>query len=114
MRKDEKKGLKQGIFVIICCIVISIACAIYIIKPRDTYEVSIKNYYLDASIEYFKANDTNKVTLDYLVKKGYADRKEEFETCDYKTSLLVKKYNTITLILNCKKFTEEYKVVINN
>lgn len=113
MTKYEKKGLIIGILTLLICIIFSIFFAFYLLIPKDKINKSIKNYYIDSFIFYYLDNEDETVTLDDLIKKGYAKKHEELtkNSCDYKTSYINKENKIITLNLKCKIYTKEYKIV---
>lgn len=116
MRKYEKKGILAGIFVIILCFFIAIFTATYLIIPKDTFDKDIKNYYIESAIVYFSEYKSEiKISIDKLIKKGYAEKKSEMDSylCDYESSYLTKDNNSISLNLSCEKYTKEYKVILN-
>ncbi|MBQ3142054.1 MAG: hypothetical protein IJB82_00940 [Bacilli bacterium] len=114
MRKDEKKGLVFGFFTLIIILYISIFISFYLLLPKDKLSKDIKDYYLKSSISYFEKEAKNSVSLDLLIKKGYAKKKQELKDykCNYKESELIKDKDLITLKLNCKNHTNDITIKI--
>lgn len=113
MSKKEIKSLTLGIIVFIICLFVSIFFAFYLIIPKDKLNVEIKKYYISASLNYFSDNKENEISIDNLIKKGYAKKQKEFEEymCEYKTSYIYKENSILTLKLDCKNYTNNYKIV---
>lgn len=112
MSKKEIKYLTLGIIVFIICLFISIFFALYLLIPKDKLNTEIKKYYIEASLDYFNNNELNEISIDNLIKKGYAKRQKKFEEymCDYKTSNIYKEDKILTIKFDCKNYTKDYKI----
>lgn len=113
MNKKEIISLTLGIIIFIICLLISIFFAFYLLIPKDKLNIEIKKYYMSASLDYFNDNNENEISIDDLIKKGYAKKQKKFEEymCEYKTSNIYKENNILTLKLTCKNHTNNYKIV---
>lgn len=112
MRSKDKKMLYLGFFILVICLIIGFSLSFYMVIPKDELNNDIKNYYIKQAIIYFKDENKNIVSINSLIKGGYATQKKEFKDygCKSNTSYIKKENNIIILHTDCDKYTKDFKI----
>ncbi len=110
------KNLIISLSCIFMCICASFLVVLYVLAPKMEINKKTKEYYITASIDYFKENiDMSKVTIDTLIKTGYAEYIDDlkYSSCKRKESDIIKNGNKYEITFYCDGYKTNYAVFAN-
>ena len=115
LSKKDKTKIKIvliSILVVSICAFVSLKLANYLLIPQDKITNDTKEYYILSSSEYFKDKTLAYISIENLIKSGYAEEKRDIinNQCDVKNSFISKQNDTYYLTINCDNFISDLKI----
>lgn len=114
MSEKNMKYLTTALSIIFVLLVITPLSIAYSFEPKDNLDNEIKEYYLNKSFDFFDTfKKENTISIETLIKKGYAERFDELEKekCNTSNSLIQKKDNIYSIDIICDNYTSSLKIM---
>jgi hypothetical protein len=114
MNSNNLKYLTFALSLTFSLLVITPLVSAYAIASKDNLDDDLKGYYINCSFDYFDDYEKdNQISIERLIKKGYAQRNEKLSTenCNISNSIITKNDNVYSIDIICKEYTSSLKVI---